>query len=1037
VVLGVAPNIGVWTATTNAAWLHLSSAYQSGVGSTNVVFSFDANPGPTRSGALVINGQTLTITQAGSTYVPAQPLTTLVSAGVNQPGGVAVDGAGNVYMADTDNNAIEEWIATNNTVVTLVSSGLNRPQSVAVDGAGNVYIADTQNNAIKRWTAANSNVTTLVSSGLNQPQGVAVDNLGNVYIADTFNSAVKEWTAASNNAITLVASGLVLPVSVAVDSAQNVYIADTGHNAIEEWNAANGAIITLVSPPPGYLTGVAVDGGGNIYFADASNSFIAKWTAVSNTLSKIVPSGINSPYGLAVDSRRNLYLADTGDNAVKEMPYAFVDPTPRFESPNAGYDGLPAVVPSTESFLAPFTPASDQSWLTNSFFIYDGMVYFSFSANEGLSRTAHIGLFGQEISITQAAADVAPLVFLPPSGTGLTNGSLISISCATPGAVIYFATNGSPASTNSAVYSTPFIFNDPGPFTINALAIADQYTGSSSATATYSFPQVAAPALSPPFGPITNGTAISMSCATPGAQIYYTLDGSIPSTNSTPYAVPPVIGGGVTVSAYAVATAHIGSPVTSVTYNQAQIGMPQFTPSQGPVTNGTLISTTSTNPSAIIYYTVDGSTPTTNSTIYTAPILFTNQFTLQAQVFASGYLPSIIASNFYGLLDAIPNVAVTTFAGSPVGGLLDGMGVAARFSYPEGICIDTNGDLFVSDYGNNCIRKILPTGQVITYAGNGTITNSTSPSATNAFFSEPVGICLDAAGNLYVADNGNSRICKIGTDGSFAVYAHIHSGMGQLIADPAGNLYLGAWAEAYKILTNGSVQALAGTGCACPGGWSVSVGLALDAATNLYAATGYDIWKIPPGGRASVVTGGPGQQMSDGVAAEAGFSVLTGATIDNAGNIYLSDSVRIRKLSPSGWVSTVAGTGVLGYGDGPGTAAQFNGIYPPFWSINSHMGICLDAAGNLYVSDTANNCVRKVSFNTVALPPLQINQSTNLISVTWPTWASNFVLESSGTVSSGGSWGPVTNGGTTLQGGQNLWTNQVGNGELFFRLHKP
>ena len=84
-----------------------------------------------------------------------------------------------------DNSAIKEWTAANSTVTTLVSSGLYYPIGVAVDGAGNVYIADTFNNAIKEWTAANSNVTTLVSSGLAHPCGVAVDGAGNVYIADT------------------------------------------------------------------------------------------------------------------------------------------------------------------------------------------------------------------------------------------------------------------------------------------------------------------------------------------------------------------------------------------------------------------------------------------------------------------------------------------------------------------------------------------------------------------------------------------------------------------------------------------------------------------------------------------------------------------------------------------------------------------------------------------------------------------------------------------------------------------------------------
>jgi DNA-binding beta-propeller fold protein YncE len=1028
VVLAVAPNVGVWTATPNATWLHISPATQNGTGATNVLFSCDANSGLTRSAALRIAGQPLTVTQAGSNYVSADPLTTLASSGLVQPKGVAVDGAGNVYIANTESSSIEEWMVSNNSLATLVSSGLNRPQGLAVGGTGNIYMADTGNNAIKEWTAADSNVTILVSSGLNQPQGVAVDNAGNVYIADTYNGAIKEWMKTSSNMFTLVSSGLSLPAGVAVDAAGNAYIADTGDRAIKEWTAANSNLTILASFGTANLSGITVDGSGNVYIADSANSLIEKWTVVSNALTTLVSSGLNGPSGLAVDGLGNVYLADTDNNDIKELPVAFVNPTPRLEGLAAGSDILPALLPTHENLSAPFTPTSDQAWLTVTG-ITDGEVSFSFTANTGLSRMAHVTLLGQPISVTQAAGNASPPSFSPPSGTSLTNGSLITISCATLGAVIYFTTNGSPVTTNSAVYGAPIGFTGPGPLTLQALAVASGY-GASSAAATYSFPQVAAPVFTPPSGPITNATTLSITCATTGALVYYTLDGSVPSTNSTLYSDPLVINGGVTVRAYAVAAGHINSTVTSVTYGPAQAAIPQFTPGQGPVTNGTLIYITCSTSNAIIYYTVDGSTPTSNSPIYTQPLLFTNQFALQAQAYAGGFVPSGIVSAFYGLLDIIPNVAVTTFAGSPTAGFVDGNGVAAAFSNPQGICIDSAGNLFVADTGNNAIRKIFPSGQVITYAGNGKVLDSKSPSSTLAVFNGPIGVCLDQYENLYMAESGG-RVSKIGIDGTFAIYANIHGGVGQLITDTAGNLYVGAWAEAYEILPDRSVLALAGTSCACPGGWSVNVGLGLDSATNLYAATGNDVWMITPSGSVNLFAGGSGQ-ISDGAALTAGFASLTSAAVDSSNNIYLSDAVRIRKLSPSGWVSTVAGTGVAGFANGPGSAAQFNGTYQ--WPIQ--MGICADAVGNLYVSDIANNCIRKVSFNTVALPSLQFTASTNLLTMVWPGWASNFILESSPTLSDGGSWQTVTNGTMALQGGTNLvWTGEIGNGILFYRLH--
>jgi len=141
VVLAMAAPTDTWTAAANDAWLHLDVSNQSGTGSTNVVFSYDANPGTTRTGTLTIGGQTLTVTQAGSTYVAAPgPATALVASGLGGPASVAVDGAGNVYIVDTGNRAIKKWTAASNTVSTLVApSNANSITGVAVDGAGNVY----------------------------------------------------------------------------------------------------------------------------------------------------------------------------------------------------------------------------------------------------------------------------------------------------------------------------------------------------------------------------------------------------------------------------------------------------------------------------------------------------------------------------------------------------------------------------------------------------------------------------------------------------------------------------------------------------------------------------------------------------------------------------------------------------------------------------------------------------------------------------------------------------------------------------------
>jgi hypothetical protein len=119
-------------------------------------------------------------------------VSTLVSSGLDNPFGVAVGGAGDLFIADTGNGAIKEWDAATGTVSTLVSSGLSLPAGVAVDGAGNVFISDIGANALLEWHAATGALSALVSAGLNQPFGVAVDAAGDVFIADSVNNAIKE-----------------------------------------------------------------------------------------------------------------------------------------------------------------------------------------------------------------------------------------------------------------------------------------------------------------------------------------------------------------------------------------------------------------------------------------------------------------------------------------------------------------------------------------------------------------------------------------------------------------------------------------------------------------------------------------------------------------------------------------------------------------------------------------------------------------------------------------------------------------------------
>ena len=442
VVLTVTPETSTWSATANAAWLHTSA---SGTGSANVVFTFDANAGATRSGTLTIAGQTLTVTQAGSTYVAANPVTALVSTGLSAPNGVAVDGSGNVYIADSANNAIKKWTAATNTVSTLVSSGLNSPTGVAVDGGGNVYIADFNNNAIKKWTAATSTVSTLIATGLNtNPFSVAVDASGNVYFNDQGHNAIKKWTAATSTVSTLVASGLNSP------------------------------------------TGVALDGSGNVYFADSGNSAIKLWTAATQTVSTLVSSGLNSPTGVAVDGSGNVYIADSYNSAVKELPRAFVDPTAFNEAFAAGADALPVVLPATENLLAPFAPTSDSGWLTLGS-ISGGVVNFNFTANTGAARTAHISLLGQSIAVNQAAVPAPTVTSLSPTSGSTAGGTVVTITGTHFTAATAVSFGGTPAASYSVTNDTTISATTPTGAVGTASVLVTNGGGTNAANSLYTY----------------------------------------------------------------------------------------------------------------------------------------------------------------------------------------------------------------------------------------------------------------------------------------------------------------------------------------------------------------------------------------------------------------------------------------------------------------------------------------------------------------------------------------------------------------------
>jgi sugar lactone lactonase YvrE len=272
--------------------------------------------------------------QAAQAQVTFNGFQTTLGSGFTEPEGVAVDGSGNVFVADNGNNEVKEILAVGgsipaNPTINVLGSGFTRPSGIAVDSNGNVFVADNGNNAVKEILAAGGYTTVItLGSGFNGPNGVAVDGSGNVFVADTANSAVKEILAAGGyTTVNALGSGFEFPNFVAPDGAGNVFVSDTGNDALKEILAAGGyTTVNTLATGLSFPHGVAVDGSENVYLAEFGNDTVIELLAAGGyTTMNSVGSGFNQPQGVAVDGHGNVYVGDGTNNRVVEISLTSVN----------------------------------------------------------------------------------------------------------------------------------------------------------------------------------------------------------------------------------------------------------------------------------------------------------------------------------------------------------------------------------------------------------------------------------------------------------------------------------------------------------------------------------------------------------------------------------------------------------------------------------------------------------------------------------------------------------------------------------------
>jgi uncharacterized protein (TIGR03437 family) len=332
-----------------------------------------------------------------------------------------------------------------------------------------------------------------------------------------------------------------------------------------------------------------------------------------------------------------------------------------------------------------------------------------------------------------------------------------------------------------------------------------------------------------------------------------------------------------------------------------------------------------------------------------------------------------------------PSGIITTIAGSGTGGSSGdgGPATSAGLSDPQGLAVDSSGRVYVADWGNWRIRRISADGIITTIAGGGI---AGSGPATAVLLVFPLGVSVDASLNVYIADSGNNRICKVSPSGTLVTIANVSQTGGfagdgwpapaarlnepaGVLADNAGNILIADtenW-RIRKITPDGNIATIAGNGdyhFFGDGGPPSAAELnkpsavAFDGSGNLYFADAgnYRIRRIDTRGTITTVAGtgvvdyvvtGDG-----GPATAANISPVGGIAADRLGNVYFAQLSVIRRVSPGGTIKTVAGTGEPGSGGdgGPAILAQ----------LDDPRGVAVDTAGSLYIADYSSNLIRKV-----------------------------------------------------------------------------
>jgi sugar lactone lactonase YvrE len=888
---------------------------------------------------------------------------------VSVPSGMAFDSTGDLFFADTGANRVRR-VGANGIISTLAGNGaagysgdggsatnasLNSPTAVAVDRAGLVYIADSGNSVIRRVgldgkiSSFAGAAGTVSNVSLATPSGIEVDRSGNVFIADSLNSRIVEVgvdgtvsTVAGNGAAEysgdgeLAAnSGLYDPHGLALDALGNLLVADQFNHRIRVIGLAGSPSLTfqsVSSSNSGTYQVVVSDSQGSLTSQLASLTVETPPSIVAPPQSEAIVAGREATFtvgaagsspldyqwffnGVGIPGATNATLELSGVTATSAGDYSVVVASPYGSATSSVASlsvGVPPVVeagPANQTAVgggtAAFQASVNGGGPYNFQWQFNGMIVGSSPAltleivtplDAGDYEVLVTSPFGSATSgVVTLTVAAAPEFTWQPRSEAVTLGSNAMFGATVAG---------------SGPLSYQWQFNGTnlpganGP-DLEFLGVVAGNAGAYKLVATN------------PYGSVTSAVATLLVGAPPGIAVQ-------------PASQPVIAGEQATLSV----TASGRGPFTyQWIFNGANL------------TNGYIVTVAGDGATG---YFGDGNAAT-DAGLYAPQNVAVDR---QGNLFIADAGHAVVRK-------VAPDGLITTFAGDGIAGFAGDGGAAtnASFNDPTALAIDSSGNLFIADTGNNLVRKVDTNGIVTTFAGNGTggFSGDGGP-ATNASLYNAISVAVNALGEVFIADEGNLRVRKVDRNGMITTFAGNgtsgYSGDGDFATNSTFATITGVASDAFGDL------------------------LIVDQTANVVRQVGLD------GIIYTVAGNGAGGYAGDGgVATNANLYYPKNVATDPAGNFFIADQANnvVRRVGTNGIITTVAGDGTAGFfGDG-GAATSAN--------LNNPVDVAVDSSGNIFIADFYNNVVREVA--VAGLPFLTFTNCSAAIAGDYQVLVSN------------------------------------------------